>query len=191
MLPTPHLDMLLSHLTPIEHVRIIRIGTKIPAFNPYRILDDPCLTQMVERHTSEKTKIYVMTHFDHPKEITSLAGRAVERLQKAGAILTNQNPLIRGINDHPKILAMLWRTLSFLGVAPYYVFQCRPVRGNKSYAVPIEEGYTIIEQARSMVSGLAKRARFVMSHATGKIEIVGKTAERIYFKYYRAAHDVG
>jgi len=131
-----------------------------------------------------------MTHFDHPREITPLAVRAVERLQKAGAILNNQNPLIRGINDHPKVLAELWRTLSFIGISPYYIFQCRPVRGNKSYAVPIEEGYTITEQARSMVSGVAKRARFVMSHTTGKIEIVGKTAERTYFKYYRSANDV-
>ena len=55
--------------------------------------------------------------------------------------------------------------------------------------MPIEEGYTLIEQAKSMISGLAKRARFVMSHTTGKIEIVGKTPERIYFKYHRAALD--
>ncbi len=189
MLSTPQLDAILANIAPIEHVRIIRIGTKIPAFNPYRILDDTGLVHMIERHTSEKARVYIMTHFDHPREITPAAVRAVERLQKAGAILTNQHPLIRGINDDPKVLATLWRTLSFIGIAPYYVFQCRPVRGNKSYSVPIEEGYTIVEQARSMISGLAKRALFVMSHTTGKIEIVGKTAERIYFKYHRAAND--
>jgi KamA family protein len=189
MLPTPELDRILERIAPIEHVRIIRIGTKIPAFNPYRILDDPYLPQMIERHSSEKTRIYIMTHFDHPREITPVAVRALERLQKAGAILTNQNPLIRGVNDHPKTLATLFRSLSFVGVPPYYIFQCRPVWGNKAYAVPIEQGYTLIEQARSMVSGLAKRARFVMSHASGKIEILGMTAQQTFFKYFRAAND--
>jgi KamA family protein len=188
-LPAYQLDMILSHIAPIEHVRIIRIGTKIPAFNPYRILDDAALTTTLEKHTSEKTKIYIMTHFDHVKELTPIAVRAIDRLQKAGTILANQNPLIRGINDVPKTLAELWRTLSFIGVAPYYIFQCRPVRGNRSYAVPIEEGYTIVEKAKSLVSGLAKRARFTMSHSTGKIEIIGKSSEYIFFKYHRAARD--
>jgi L-lysine 2,3-aminomutase len=113
----------------------------------------------------------------------------VNLLQKAGAILANQCPLIRGINDRPEILAELWRKLSFIGVSPYYVFQCRPTRGNKAYAVPVEAGLTIVEQAKSMVSGLAKRARFVMSHSTGKIEIVGKTESHVYLKYHRAAKE--
>jgi len=84
-------------------------------------------------------------------------------------------------------MADLFQALSFIGVPPYYVFQCRPASGNKGYAVPIEEGYQIIKQANSIVSGLAKRARFTMSHATGKIEIVGLTASHIYFRYHRTA----
>jgi len=79
--------------------------------------------------------------------------------------------------------------LSFIGDAPYYVFQCRPALGNRAYTVPIEEGYEIIERAKSRVSGLAKRFRYTLSHATGKMEIVGKTDEHVYFKYHRAAKD--
>jgi KamA family protein len=190
MLATPKLEEIISKLTTIEHVRIIRIGSKMTAFNPHRIIDDPSLMAMIAKYSSRQHKIYIINHFDHPREITEAAVQAVGLLQKAGAILCNQTPLIRGINHHPKTLAKLFRELSFIGVPPYYVFQCRPAFGNKDYAIPIEEGYEIFEQAKSMVSGLAKRAKFVMSHATGKIEIVGRTADQIYFKYHRAANDV-
>jgi len=97
--------------------------------------------------------------------------------------------LINGVNNDAATLAELFRRLSFVGVPPYYTFQCRPAVGNKTYAVPIEDGYEVFEQAKTLVSGLAKRARFVMSHSTGKIEIVGKTREHVFFKYHRAASD--
>jgi L-lysine 2,3-aminomutase len=83
----------------------------------------------------------------------------------------------------------LFNKLSYIGIPPYYVFQGRPVKGNKMFAVPVEEGLSIFEQARMNGSGLAKRARFAMSHATGKIEIMGMTEEHIFFKYARAAHE--
>ncbi len=97
--------------------------------------------------------------------------------------------MIRGINDDSDVLAELFRQLSFVGVPPYYVFQCRPASGNRHLAVPIEEGYRIFEEARSKVSGLAKRARFVMSHVTGKIEIIGIDGGRVYMKYHRSADE--
>jgi len=130
-----------------------------------------------------------MTHFIHPRELTDLAVKAVGLLQKAGAMIANQMPLIRGVNDNPEVMAELLAKLSFIGAVPYYLFQCRPALGNKAYTVPIEEGYEIVEQAKALVSGLAKRVRFVMSHSTGKIEIVGRTEEYVYFKYHRAAED--
>jgi len=189
VLTTKKLDDIISLLMEIDHVRIIRIGTKIPAFNPYRIVDDTSLLEMIDRYSGQEKKIYFMTHFAHPRELTDAAINAVELLQRAGAIVTNQTPIIRGVNDDPQVLADLLAQLSFIGAAPYYIFQCRPALGNSAYTVPIEEGYEIIEQAKSLVSGLAKRARFVMSHSTGKIEIVGKTEKFVYFKYHRAADD--
>jgi len=103
--------------------------------------------------------------------------------------LLNQCPLIAGVNDDSAILAELFRKLAGLGVAPYYVFQCRPTLGNKPYAVPVERGYRIFEAARGRVSGIAKRVRFVMSHAMGKLEIVALTRENIVFKFHRAARE--
>ena len=189
VLTTSKLENIIRPLREIEHVQIIRIGTRIPTFNPYRIIADPALLEMIEKYSTDEKKIYVMNHFMHPRELTDVAIEAVNLLRKAGAVLTNQCPLIRGVNDNAEVLAELLRRLSFVGVPPYYVFQCRPAVGNRAYTVPLEEGYDIFEQAKSMVSGLAKRARFVMSHSSGKIEIVGKTKDMVYYKYHRAAKD--
>jgi len=189
VLTTSKLENIIRPLREIEHVQIIRIGTRIPTFNPHRIIDDAALLEMIEKYSADEKKIYVMNHFMHPRELTDVAIKAVNLLRKAGAVLTNQCPLIRGVNDNAEVLAELLRRLSFIGVPPYYVFQCRPAVGNRAYTVPLEEGYDIFEQAKSMVSGLAKRARFVMSHSSGKIEIVGKTKDVVYFKYHRAAKD--
>jgi KamA family protein len=189
VLKTSKLDNIIRQLREIEHVQIIRIGTKMPAFNPYRIIEDPALLVMISNYTTEEKKIYIMTHFVHPRELTDVAIKSVNLLQKAGALLANQTPLIRGVNSNPEVLAELLGKLSFIGAIPYYIFQCRPAIGNKAYSVPIEKGYEIVEQAKSQVSGLAKRARYTMSHTTGKIEILGKTKEFVYFKYHRAAND--
>jgi len=91
------------------------------------------------------------------------------------------------VNDDPEALADLFNKLSFIGVPPYYVFLCRPTLGNLTYAVPVEEGYRMFEEARSRCSGLAKRARIVMSHESGKVEVIGLTEEHVCFKYMRSA----
>ena len=187
VLSTSQLEDIVRPVREIEHVRIIRIGTKIPAFNPYRIIDDPGLPGMLGAYSTEGRKIYVMTHFVHPRELTAPAMKAVNLLQKVGVEVANQTPLIKGVNDNPTVLADLLAELSFIGAVPYYIFQCRPASGNKAYTVPVEAGYEIVEKAKAMVSGLAKRARFVMSHSSGKIEIIGKTKDCVYFKYHRAA----
>ncbi len=187
VLSTGKLERIIAELRKIEHVRIIRIGTRMPVFNPYRILDDPSLTEMISTYSLPDKRIYVMTHFCHPRELTETACAGIDRLLRAGAIVTNQCPLIRGVNDDADVLAELLCRLSGAGVVPYYLFQCRPAVGNRAYTVPIEEGYRIYEAAKARVSGLAKRIRYVMSHATGKIEILSLTNTKIFFKYHRAA----
>ncbi|MEJ2635539.1 MAG: KamA family radical SAM protein [Calditrichia bacterium] len=188
VMSTRKLGNILSQLREIDHVQIIRIGSKMPAFNPYRILNDPSLVEMLEKYSSSEKKIYLMAHFNHPRELTPQAVEAMNLLQKAGVVTVNQTPLLRGVNDDPETLAELFNKLSYAGIPPYYVFQCRPTAGNKMFAVPIEEGLEIFEQARMKCSGLAKRARLVMSHATGKIEILAMTDENIIFRYHRAAN---
>ncbi|WP_317297277.1 KamA family radical SAM protein [Methanoculleus nereidis] len=187
ILETGRLLDIVRQLREIEHVEIIRIGTKMPAYDPFRITNDPALLDMIRDYSLNEKRIYIMAQFTHPRELTDAACRAVALLQEAGAVVMNQTPLIRGINDDPEVLASLFDKLSFIGASPYYVFQCRPTVGNRTFAVPVEESYRIFEQARTICSGLAKRARFVISHATGKIEVLGKTDRYTYFKFNQAA----
>ena len=107
-------------------------------------------------------------------------------MKQAGAETVNQCPIVRGVNDKPSTFAALFRELSFIGCPQYYVFQGRPTAGNEPYEVPIVEGFSIFTDANRRVSGLAKRARFAMSHRTGKIEIFGIDERYIYMKYHRA-----
>lgn len=187
IMSTSKLEPIIQKIREIDHVKVIRIGTKIPAFNPYRIINDPSLHKMIRTYSTDEKKIYIMAHFNHPKELTPVAIRGLNMLMESGAIVVNQTPMIRGVNDNPEVLAELFNQLSFMGIPPYYVFLCRPTLGNQPFAVPVEEGYEIFEQARSFCSGLAKRARLVMSHETGKVEVVGMSDDQIFFKYNRAA----
>ncbi len=189
IMSTSKLEPIIHKLRQLDHVKIIRIGTKIPAFNPFRILNDPSLLEMIEKYSTQDKKIYIMAHFNHPRELTPKAVEGLNLLMKAGAVIVNQTPLIRGVNDDHEVLGELFNKLSFIGVPPYYVFLCRPTLGNETYSVSVEEGYQIFEHARTLCSGLGKRARLVMSHETGKVEVVGMTETQIFFKYIRAAID--
>lgn len=188
LLSTKKLEKIVNPLRTMDHVKIIRIGSKMPAFNPFRILNDPTLPAMIEKYTADDRRIYIMAHFNHPRELTEEAVKAMRLLQKAGAVTVNQTPMIKGVNDSPNVLAELFRQLSYIGVPPYYVFQCRPTLGNFTFSVRLERAYEIFEQARMKCSGLAKRARFAMSHKTGKIEIVGKTDQYVFMRYHRSAN---
>ncbi len=187
MLSTARLETVIRALRGIDHVQIIRIGSKLPAYNPHRILDDSTLLEMFRRYSTQEKRIYVMAQFNHPRELTETAIKALDALRDAGAIVVNQTPLIAGVNDSPPVLAELFRQLSFIGVSPYYVFQCRPTIGNRLFTVPLETSFRIVHEAFSLCSGLAKRARFIMSHATGKIEIVGCTQDQVFMRYHQAA----
>jgi KamA family protein len=185
---TRRLGEILAAIREIPHVQIIRLGSKIPAFNPYRILNDPALQDLLRAHSSPEKRIYLMAHFDHPRELTDLAIESLSAYLACGVIAVNQCPLIQGVNDDVDTLVEMYRKLSFIGVPPYYLFQGRPTSGNEPYEVPLVRGFRIFEAARSRCSGLAARARFCMSHETGKVEVVGVDADRIYMRYHRAKY---
>lgn len=186
LLSTGKLEKIIKQLREIEHVKIIRIGSKMPAFDPYRIINDPSLLEMLGEYSKADRKIFVVSHFNHARELTEPALRSLMLLQNAGVITINQSPMIRGVNDKAEIIAELLSKLSFSGVLPYYIFLCRPTAGNEPYMVPIETALEIFENAQRNLSGLAKQARLCMSHKTGKIEVVGKIGTKIIFRYHRA-----
>jgi L-lysine 2,3-aminomutase len=157
----------------------------MPAFDPWRILNDGGLRDAFRRNSTPRKRIYLMAHFDHPRELTEPAIQGIDAYIRSGLICTNQCPLVRGINDDPDVLSELFRELSFIGCPPYYLFQGRPTAGNEPFQVPIVRGWEIFREALRSGSGLARRARFVMSHETGKLEILAVDGRYIYLRYHR------
>ena len=186
LLSTRRLTETIQALREIDHVKIIRIGTKMTAFNPWRVIDDAPLLEMLAKYSTPHKRIYFMNHFDHPRELTDPAIEGLDKLIRAGVIMTNQCPMIAGINDDPEVLSDLFRKLSWIGCPPYYLFQGRPTAGNDPYKVPIVRGWEIFREALRRGAGLARRARFAMSHETGKVEILAVDEKHIYLRYHRA-----
>lgn len=179
----------LDGLSKIEHLDIIRFGTRTPVVLPQRITTDPEMVEILSEY-SEKKQIYVVTQFNHPRELTDEAVKAVKSLVRAGIVVKNQTVLLRGINDKPEILGELLRKITACGIIPYYIFQCRPVTGvHSQFQVPLREGVRIVDGAKNMQSGQGKCIRYAMSHITGKIEILGEIDEdTMLFKYHQAKH---
>jgi len=186
-LPTSRIKVFLESLSDIPHLEFIRIGTRVPATFPDRILGDEALLNLLTRHSVKRRRIYVVAHFNHPREITEKSAGAVDALLRSNVVVNNQTVLLKGVNDNPNTLARLQSRLAGIGVTPYYVFQCRPVkRVKRHFQVPLYEGHEIVEGAKQLLSGPAKRFRYVMSHKTGKIEIVGVMGDEIYLRYHQA-----
>ncbi|OQB24090.1 MAG: L-lysine 2,3-aminomutase [Firmicutes bacterium ADurb.Bin182] len=181
------IERLLQRLTHMDHLNFIRIGSRIPVVLPSRIYKDKELLGILKRYAANK-RIYLVTQFNHPRELTPKARLAVERLLYNEVIVSNQTVLLKGVNDDPDTMAELMNRLTRCGVVPYYVFQCRPVTGVKAqFQIPLLKASRIIDETRSMLNGHAKRFKFVMSHEGGKIEIIGvlKNSDMV-FKYHQS-----
>jgi KamA family protein len=190
ILSTAKLSGIIGRLRDIDHVKIIRLGSKIPVFNPMRIYEDEALLELIRTFSTVDKRIYVMAHINHPREITPEARQAFDALHRAGAIVVNQTPVLRGINDDPVVLGELLDRLSWAGVTPYYFFVNRPVAGNRDFVLPLERVYRLVEQAKARTSGLGKRVRLSMSHTSGKIEILAIEGGKAYLKYHQSRDDL-
>lgn len=186
ILATKKLRYIIEELRKIPHVKIIRIGSKLPVFNPMRIYEDEELLQLISENSTPEKRIYIMAHVNHPREITEEARKAFQALHNAGAIVVNQTPVLKGINDNPDDLGLLLDKLSWAGVTPYYFFVNRPVAGNNDFVLTLKEVYDIVEQAKAKTSGLGKRVRLSMSHTSGKIEILAIENGKAYLKYHQS-----
>ncbi|AKG53358.1 lysyl-lysine 23-aminomutase [Dehalogenimonas sp. WBC-2] len=148
-LSTRRLETVLAALRTIEHVEIIRIGTRFPVVLPQRIDNELC--SMLSKYGP----IWLNTHFNHPNEITPEAAAACDRLLRAGVQVNNQSVLLRGINDTVNTQLKLCHGLLKAKVRPYYLFQCDQVQGTEHLWTPVEVGLRIIEGMRGHTSGLA------------------------------------
>lgn len=149
LLSDDHIEYILQKLRQIEHVEIIRFGTRTPVVMPQRITPELC--QMLKKYHP----IWVNTHFNHPKEVTKEAIKACEMLADAGIPLGNQSVLLKGINDCPFIIKKLVHLLVKMRVRPYYIYQCDLSTGLEHFRTSVAKGIEIIELLRGHTSGLA------------------------------------
>jgi len=186
LLESKIIERFLEVLDSIKHVRFVRIGSRVPVTLPSR-LSDPKLLALLRKYSKSDKRLHIVTHFNHPREITPQSIGALNNLLEAGVLVSNQTVLLRGVNDNPVTIATLMNRLVDVGVAPYYLFQCRPVKRVKhQFQVPLCEGARIIEKAKASCNGLSKRFKYIMSHVTGKLEILGIMDDEIFFKYHEA-----
>ncbi len=187
MLSTDILEIFLKKLTKIKHLRFIRFGSRVPIAFPKRIYADSELLALFKKYSTKTKRLYVVTHFNHPNEITKESIKAIDALINSNVIISNQTVLMKDVNDNPNTLAELMNQLTSIGVVPYYIFQCRPVsRVKHHFQISLYEGYKIVEDAKKLLNGHAKRFKYAMSHKTGKVEILGLDKQYMYFKYQQA-----
>ncbi len=148
-LSTERLESIIARVRAIQHVEIIRIGTRFPVVLPQRI--DTELCNMLSKYGP----IWLNTHFNHYNEITPESARACDRLVRAGVPVNNQCVLMRGINDTVEIQMKLGQSLLRSKVRPYYLFQCDEVQGTEHLHTSVETGIKIMEGLRGHTSGLA------------------------------------
>ncbi len=149
MLNDETLDWILGELRAIPHVEIIRIGTRMPVVLPYRITES--LTTMLKKHQP----LWINTHFNHPRELTSAAREALRMLADAGFPLGNQSVLLAGVNDCPRIMKALVQRLVRNRVRPYYLYQCDLAEGLNHFRTPIGKGIEILENLIGHTTGFA------------------------------------
>jgi KamA family protein len=185
VLSTPRLNVILDHLLPIPHLTSIRFGTKTIAFYPPRFAD-PALPAMFERILAAGKTPVIVSHFDHVGEVSDEAERHIRRLREVGVQFLNQTVLLGRVNDDPEILAATIARCHAMGARPYYVFQARPVKAASHFQVPIARGMAIVRGACARLSGIQKTFRYIMSHVTGKIEILDVGDDnRVYMRYHQ------
>lgn len=149
MLNDLYLDWILTELGQIEHVQVIRIGSRMPVVLPYRITDG--LVEMLKKHQP----LWLNTHFNHPREITSSSRQALRRLADAGIPLGNQSVLLAGVNDCQRIIKSLVHKLVENRVRPYYLYQCDLAEGLSHFRTPVGKGVEIMESLIGHTSGFA------------------------------------
>jgi lysine 2,3-aminomutase len=149
ILETDEIDRILAAVRRVRTVEIVRLATRAPVTLPLRITER--LVAALKRYAP----LYLITQFNHPREVTREAATALERLADAGIPVLNQSVLLRGVNDSPAIIEQLCRAMVRHRVRPYYLFMCDLVTGTEHFRTPLETGVEIVARLRGRLSGLA------------------------------------
>src|SRR5256714_6621744 len=167
-LPVTKLKFFLDSLAAIDHVDVIRIGTRVPVTLPQKLYDQELIDLL-----ASAGKVWIQTHFNHAREITPESARVCNALLRAGMPVNNHSVLLRGVNDSLETMRALLRALLRIKVRPYYIFHCDPVIGAGHMRTSVWKGMEIMEGLRGHMSGLGIPTYVVDSpHGGGKIPIM-------------------
>ena len=178
-----NLEWIVSRLRAIDHVGVIRIGTRLPVTLPYRVTESLC-SMLAQYHP-----VWLNTHFNHPKELTQDAMAACDTLMRAGIPVGNQTVLLRGINDSVDTLKSLFEGLVEMRVRPYYLYQAQLIGGTAAYRTSIERGMLLMEQLRGRTSGFAIPT-YVLDTPFGKVPlnrsyVLGRSGDYVVMNTYQ------
>jgi len=167
LIPMRTLDWLLTELHKIEHVEVVRIGSRVPIFLPQRITREMC-TMLASHHP-----LWLNTHVNHPNELTPDSCAALARLANSGIPLGCQTVLLAGVNDCPNIMMELVHKLVKNRVRPYYIYQCDLVVGASHFRTPVTKLIEIMEALRGHTSGFCVPTAVIDApHGGGKVPIM-------------------
>jgi lysine 2,3-aminomutase len=173
MLDDESLRMILMRLRAISHVKIIRIGTRVPVTFPERITTELC-SMLSKFHP-----LYINTHFNHPTEITDTSAKACAMLADAGIPLGNQTVLLCGVNDDDAVMRKLMINLLEVRVRPYYIHQMDLIRGAAHFRTPVTRGLEIMRALRGHISGMAVPHYVIdLPNGKGKVALLPDAVER-------------
>jgi KamA family protein len=182
----------------LGHLQNIRIGTKMLTYWPQRFVTQPDadeLMRLFEQVIRSGKHLSIVAHYNHWKELEpEIAQKAIRRLQNIGVVIRGQGPVLRHINDDPKIWSRLWNEQVRLGIVPYYMLVERDTGPKHYFEVPLERAWAIYKIAAAEVSGLGRTVRGpVMSTSPGKVEIIGMeevAGERVFvLRFHQARFD--
>ena len=151
VLSARRLRAVMKELSAIDHVKIVRIHTRLPVADPARVTPE-----LVRAMKAKGRAVYVAVHVNHPRELTADARAALSRMADAGLVLLGQSVLLKGVNDEPQVLADLMRALVECRVKPYYLHHGDLAPGTAHLRTDIETGQALMRQLRGRLSGLCQ-----------------------------------
>ncbi len=159
LVPVKRLDDILDKLCRIEHLDLVRIGTRVPCVWPQKIIEDTELVEVLRKHTPKSLKdpqFFINTHFNHPNEITEPSYQAVKILRDLGIPLGNQSVLLKGVNDDTDVMRELVHRLGRMGVRPYYLYYADLVEGTGHFRTEVYKGREICRDLCGATTGFLR-----------------------------------
>lgn len=151
ILSARRLDEAMSRLDAIEHVKVVRLHTRLPVADPAAITPE-----RVVALKGRRVAVYVALHANHPRELTPAARAACAALVDAGVPMLSQSVLLKGVNDDPQTLEALMRAFVETRIKPYYLHQADLAPGTAPLRTSLAEGQALMRDIRGRVSGLCQ-----------------------------------